>query len=173
MTQDHAIKERTESGKWLGKVLFTITSLVTIGGIAVTDFFIEKAYYYWLSATVIFCLVGVISDWSGLKKSETDMPLRLLKQVAHWIVLLPAIFVVYQLQISKQITPESAGLVTVLAVGLTATLAGIHFDKRLIVHGILLSGAAVGAAWLKTFFWWFLPVIVLGVILAVVWRKKQ
>ena len=54
---------------------------------------------------------------------------------------------------------------------LACFLAGVHFDWRLSLLGVVLGAAAACALLIKEFFWFLLiPALVVGII-AVLWRK--
>jgi len=68
---------------------------------------------------------------------------------------------------------EEIAFVALLAPSLTTVFAGIHFDWRLAVLGILLAVGTASAALVEEFFWILLiPAVVAGVIV-VVWQRRK
>ena len=96
----------------------------------------------------------------------------MLRQVAHWSVLPIAIYIVYLMQATGRLNREDAGLVVLLSLAITTFLAGVHFDWRLVVLGVVLGAGALFAALVEEFFWVFL-IIAIPVIAVLWWRGRR
>ena len=82
-------------------------------------------------------------------------------------------YLIYLLERTGRLNREDAGLVALLSLSLTTVLAGIHFDWRLAVLGILLAVATAGAALVEEFFWILLiPAVVAGAVV-VIWQRRK
>jgi hypothetical protein len=89
----------------------------------------------------------------------------------HWSVLILAIYLLYLLQQTGRLNRDDAGLVALLCLAITTFLAGVHFDWRLGVLGVILGAAAACAALIEEFFWILLIPALLAGVVVVLWRR--
>lgn len=146
--------------------------VLAIVGIAIADFSKGWGFWYWLAMVPIFAGVSVLLGWSRASRSGGSVPAILGKQVLHWSALPLAVYVIYLLERTGRLNQEDAGLVALLSLALTTLLAGVHFEWRLSVVGILLGVAAFCFALVEEFFWVLVLPALLAGALVVFWRKR-
>ncbi len=154
-------------------VAFIILLALAIGGIGVADYSSRSGLSYWLVVIPLFASVSVFSGWRGARAAGKDIWEVLLPQLLHWGALVAAIYLIYLLERTGRLNRDDAGLVALLSLSLTTVLAGIHFDRRLAILGLLLSVATACAALVEEFFWVLvIPAVILGVIV-VRWKQRK
>jgi hypothetical protein len=156
------------------EMAFVALLVLAIVGMAVADFSAQSGLSYWLVVVPLFGAVSVYSGWRGARARGENVGSVLLRQLLHWGALILAMYLIYVLEGTGRLNREDAGLVALLALALSTVLAGVHFDWRLGVLGILLALAAACAALIEEFFWVLLiPAIIAGagVILWQRWKS--
>lgn len=155
------------------EIAFVALLVLALGGMAVADFSARSGLTYWLVVIPLFGAVSVFSGWQRARAAGKNLSAVLLPQILHWGALVLAVYLIYLLERTGRLNREDAGLVALLALSLTTALAGIHFDWRLAVLGVLLAIGTAGAALVEEFFWILLiPAVVAGVIV-VLWQRRK
>ena len=160
--------------EWLGveEIAFIALLLLAIGGMAVTDYSARSGLSYWLVVIPLFAAVSIFSGWRRASADGKNVGAVLLSQLLHWGALVLAVYLIYLLERTGRLNREDAGLVALLSLSLTTVLAGIHFDRRLAVLGVLLAIGTASAALVEEFFWILLiPTVLAGVVIVWRWRK--
>jgi hypothetical protein len=148
-------------------------AVLSIGGMAVADFSSKYGLTYWLVMVPIFAAASLFTSWSRARKQGKTAAAILGRQALHWAVLPLAVYLVYLLEQTGRLNRDDAGVVARLALALTTLLAGVHFDWRLGVLGVLLGATAASAALIEEFFWLLLiPALIAGAI-AVLWQRRS
>jgi hypothetical protein len=166
---------RRRRPEWLGveEIAFIALLLLAIGGMAVTDYSARSGLSYWLVVIPLFAAVSIFSGWRRASADGKNVGAVLLSQLLHWGALVLAVYLIYLLERTGRLNREDAGLVALLSLSLTTVLAGIHFDRRLAVLGILLAIGTASAALVEEFFWILLiPTVLAGVVIVWRWRKR-
>jgi len=155
-------------------ILIALIALSAIG-IGVTDFSPKYGFWYWMAMVPIFGGFSLYTGWSRATHQGIGVSTVIRTQLLHWIGLLIAIVLVFFLLRSGRINNIDAGLVALLMFAFATFLAGVHFDWRYMVVGIILGAAVVGAALVQEFIWMIMIPIVAAVILAIIWwwRTKE
>jgi hypothetical protein len=155
------------------EIAFITLLALAIGGVAVADFSARSGLSYWLVVIPLFGAVSVYSGWRRARAGGENIAAVLFSQLLHWGALILAVYLIYLLERTGRLNREDAGLVALLSLSLTTVLAGIHFDWRLAVLGILLAIGTACAALVEEFFWILLiPAVVAGVVV-VVWQRRK
>ena len=160
--------------EWLGveEIAFIALLVFAIGGMAVTDYSARSGLSYWLVVIPLFAAVSIFSGWRRASADAKNVGAVLLSQLLHWGALVLAVYLIYLLERTGRLNREDAGLVALLSLSLTTVLAGIHFDRRLAVLGVLLAIGTASAALVEEFFWILLiPTLLAGVVIVWRWRK--
>jgi hypothetical protein len=145
------------------EIILVVLVLLSIIGIAVTNIARPYGLQYWLSMVPAFAGCSIFYGWSQARREGLPAKKILRVQVFHWVALALAAYAVYLLEYTGRIDREAAGLVTLLALALTTFLAGVHFNWRFSVLGLILGLTMVGAAFLQEFFWMIvIPAVVVG-----------
>jgi hypothetical protein len=154
------------------EILVAVLVILSIGGIAVTDFSTRNGFRYWLAMVPVFGGVSIFAGWSRARR-RGEAPSRIVaEQVAHWAALAFAVYVVYLLDARGHLGSDAAGLVALLALALTTFLAGVHFDLRFCLLGLLLGFTVAAAALVKGFFWLLLLPALVVAAAALLWRRR-
>jgi hypothetical protein len=155
------------------EILLAVLVALSVGGIAVMNFSTRYGLWYWLAMVPTFGGVSIYSGWSRARRKGESGPDILRVQLLHWGGLVLAVLLVYLLQNTGRLDDDEAGFVALLALSLTTFLAGVHFDWRFCVLGVVLGITLAVAAFVKGFFWLLLiPVAVAGA-LAVLWKRRS
>jgi len=153
------------------EMAFIALLVLAIGGMAVADFSAQWGLSYWLVVIPLFGAVSVYSGWRRARAHGENVSTVLLRQLLHWGALILAMYLIFVLEGTGRLNREDAGLVALLALSLGTVLAGVHFDWRLAVLGVLLGLAATCAALIEEFFWVLLiPAIVAGAVV-ILWQR--
>jgi hypothetical protein len=100
----------------------------------------------WLQFIPLVAGVSVVLGWGN---AQTGYFTYLIRQALHWGGLAVVVYYVLALPEVQQFMPNAITGFTVLCLlGLTAYLAGVHSDWRMMVFGASLVGSAVGIAFL-------------------------
>jgi hypothetical protein len=120
----------------------------------------------------IFGAASIYTGWSRARGQKQTVVAIARTQVLHWGSLALAISLIYWLETAGRVTHEDAGLIALIAVALTTFLAGVHFDWRLLVLGLVLGVAAAVAVLVQEFLWILLiPTALLG-LAVILWRNR-
>jgi hypothetical protein len=150
--------------------LIVLISLA-IAGIAVMDFIPRYGFYYWLIMIPIFGCVGVYLAARAHRADPDRRPLLLRRQILHWAVAILGILITFLMLRAGTIDRGAAGLVALLILSLSTIMAGVHFEWRLAVLGLILAVTLAAAILADHFFWLLLPLAVVAVVL--LWRRKS
>jgi hypothetical protein len=171
-TPSPAPRPPTRSAR-IEEIGFGVLLLLSLGGIAVSDFSRDWGLTYWLVMVPLFSAASIYSAWTRARSRNERLGRRLWVQLLHWSVLALAVWAIFLFERTGRLNRDDAGLVALLAVALTTILAGVHFDWRLAVLGVLLGLAAGAAAMVEEFFWMLLiPALLLGAA-ALLWQRRR
>jgi hypothetical protein len=155
------------------EIAYIALLMLAIGGMAVTDYSARSGLSYWLVVIPLFGAVSVFSGWRRASAGGKNVSAVLIAQLLHWGALVLAVYLIYLLEGAGRLNRDDAGLVALLSLSLTTVLAGIHFDRRLAVLGILLAIGTACAAFVEEFFWILLVPAVLAGVIVVVWQRRK
>lgn len=146
-------------------VAIIVLVTLAIGGIAVMDFTEAYGFWYWLAMIPIFGGVGVLLAWRAHRHERERRPLLLRRQLVHWGAAILGILLTFLMLDAGAVDRSGAGLVALLVLALSTTMAGIHFEWRLAVLGLILVVTLAAAVVAEHFFWVLLPLAVIAVVL--------
>jgi hypothetical protein len=162
----------TVKGLHLEEWALAALGLLSIVGFGLTRFSADRSFRYWLYVSPLFAAVSLFSGWNKARKEGESIGDILRVQILHWASLPLAIFVVFRLESTHQLSGPDAGLVTLLTIALLTYLAGVHFDWRMAVLGVALAIGALAAVLVAAFFWVFLVVALGAGAVAWSWRRR-
>lgn len=157
------------------RVVWTsVLILLSVGGIAVMQFFPERAILYWLVMVPVFGVVSAVGGRSVQRHALHPVPasIRLRLQFLHWLGLLLALLLVFLMRDAGTLVPETAGLTALLLLALTCFLAGVHFDWHFLVLGTLLGLTVAGGVLAEQFFWVLMAPAVIALVVVVIARRR-
>jgi hypothetical protein len=146
-------------------VAIIVLVTLAIGGIAVMDFTETYGFWYWLAMIPVFGGVGVMLAWRAHQDEPERRPLLLRRQLLHWCAAILGILLTFLMLDAGSIDRSAAGLVALLVLALATTTAGVHFEWRLAMLGVILMATLAAAAIAEHFFWILLPLAVVAVVL--------
>jgi hypothetical protein len=162
----------TAKGLHLEEWALVALGVLSIVGFGLTRFSADRSFRYWLYVSPVFAAVSLLIGWSKARKEGESIGDILRVQILHWASLPLAIFVVFRLEATHQLSGPDAGLVTLLTIALLTYLAGVHFDWRMAALGVALAIGALAAVLVAAFFWVFLVVALLAGAAAWGWRRR-
>ncbi len=160
-----AIRRHKKIEEWT-LILVVVVSLI---GVAITNFDPIESYRYWLLTAVFYALAGMVISVSKQRRDQVlKMPLtnRLIDQLILWCGVFFAVMSIYVIVKIGRINYEAAGFVVLLILGLGVFTDGIRFSWRFSMIGMLMMLSAVIAAYIVAYVWLILGGIVLAVVVA-------
>jgi len=151
-------------------IVFIILVALAVGGVAVMDFSRDKGIWYWLAMAPVFAAASIFLAWHVNREALEPRPLLIKRQLVHWLIQVVAVLMTFLLLRFSDVTQITAGFVALLTLAMTTLLAGVHFEWRLAVLGLILVATFVAAVLAEHFFWLLLIVAVIAVIVALRWR---
>jgi hypothetical protein len=168
--QSNALAKRIRVDEAL---FLTLIALSTIG-IGITNSWPVESFWFWAAMVPVFGLTSIYLGWSKARQRGEGVARIIRIQVLHWVGLLAALFLIYYLlDPTGRIDYNQLAFITLLALALTTFLAGVHFDWRFMVVGIILGLAVAGAAFLEQFIWVIIIPIVAAIGLVVFWWQRK
>lgn len=165
-----AVSEKPTTKKRLLKQLFGIVEIIIIAlillsiiGIGVVDYFPQYSRHYWFAMVMVFAVACLILEWSRARGKGQKWTIIVKTQLLLWVGLLLAVQIVFLLQRTRGLNNENTGLIILLLLALTTFFAGINLGWRLLIVGIFLGVAIVGAVYLDQFAWMFLVIAIVVV----------
>ncbi len=152
--------------------LFAILILLSITGIAVTNYANQYSLKYWLAMVPVFAGVSLYYGWIYEHKNGQNIAGIIKDQVLQWIGLFVAVLMVLLLVNSGSFNSIDAGYFIIILLSLTTYTSGIRYDWRLIVLAVLLGLTAGITALVEHFFWIMLLFAVLTGVF-VIFKKRR
>lgn len=179
MEEFKSYKSVNESDKKLFKILrleeylFAVLIILSLIGIAVTNYSDKHVLKYWLVMVPVFATVCIYYGWLYENKNSRDKSNIIKNEILQWIGLLVAVIVVLLLANSGNIKSSNAGYFIIILLSLSTYISGIKHDKRLIILATLL-GLTVGvASVVEHIFWIMLMVAILYGTYVIYFKKKS
>ncbi|MDD4915881.1 MAG: hypothetical protein PHW13_12685 [Methylococcales bacterium] len=133
-------------------ILFVII-LLSIIGVAITDYAPSASWAYWIFMTAALCTCAVVIEKALLHRKDVTFTKLVITQLIHWGVTLLAIIVSFSFVSSGRITYEGSGLIILLILSLSTFLDGYHVGWRFYLAGVFLGITTVLAAYVEEFMW--------------------
>jgi len=154
--------------------IYIILVVLSVAGVAIMDYSDKYGFWYWIAMGVIFGAVSIGMAWKNDRDTPGDQSDRVIKQAMHWGALIVGILLVFLMHKANLFDRTSTpGLLALLLLAMTAGLAGVHFNWRMGVVGLILAATFVAAVLAEEFFWILLIVAVVGVIVIFVSRRQS
>lgn len=153
-------------------ILITLMALSAIG-IGITNFMPVRSFWYWAAMAPLFGVVSIYLDWSKARQRGEGFSRIIRLQLLHWLGLFATIVLIYLLfDPAGRINNNQLALISLIALALTTFLAGVHFDWRFMLVGIVLGISVAGAAVVEEFLWMIAIPIVVAIALIIFWWKR-
>ncbi|MEM7008942.1 MAG: hypothetical protein AAF462_07400 [Thermodesulfobacteriota bacterium] len=154
-------------------ILVTLIILSTVG-IAITNFRPFISFYFWVSMVPVLFLTSLYIGWTKARKRGEGISRIIWVQLLHWVGLLAAIGLIYLLYSSTgRIDNNQLALLTLLSIALATFLAGVHFEWRFMVVGVILGAAVAGAAFIEQVVWMVVIPVAALIVLVIFWWKRS
>lgn len=153
--------------------VYSILVILSVGGVAIMDYSDKWGFYYWLLMTVVFGAVSIGLAWKRDQNTPGDQSDLVMKQAMHWGTLVVGILLIFLMHEAELFDrPSTPGLLALLLLSLTAGLAGVHFNWRMGIVGLILAATFVAAVLAEEFFWVLLIVAFIAVVVIFMNRRK-
>jgi len=168
--------QRTNSA--VEEVILIIIIILSLLGIAVTDFSPQDAFVYWMSMIFVFGICTITAGWFNAKLihdpvEEGHKIKELFKdQFYHWLGALVAVGCLFSFVEAERIDQETTSLMVLLILALSTYLDGIRVGWRFSLAGIYLALTAVAANFIETFMPWLIAVAILIIGVTVFLEKR-
>jgi hypothetical protein len=169
--------QRTNSA--VEEVVLIIVIILSLLGIAVTDFSPQDAFVYWMSMIFVFGICAIITGWFNAKlihdpEEEGHKIKELFKdQFLHWLGALVAVGCLFSFVEAEKIDQETTSLMVLLILALSTYLDGIRIGWRFSLAGFYLAITAVAANFLETFMPWLIALAVIIIGVTVYFEKRN
>lgn len=178
-TKPH-VESTAQSGglaKWISAddvILIALLALSAIG-IAVTNIWPIQSFWFWAVMVPIFGASSIYMGWSKARQRGEGVTRILRIQLLHWIGLLATVLLIYFLFTNtSRIDSNQLALTTLIALALTTFLAGVHFDWRFMVIGIVLGAAVAVVAFMEQYIWVIIiPIVVAIGVIVFRWMRRD
>ncbi|RKZ12821.1 hypothetical protein DRQ53_14235 [bacterium] len=129
-------------------------------------------FWYWIAMVPIFGGLSVYLEWNTQVHAANPKPLHLKAQLVHWLATLLGVGLVFLMEDRRiEFDRTETGLMSLLVLGLSTVLLGVHTQWRLAVVGLLLLVTLVAAMAAEQFFW--LMLIPTAIALWVMHRRQK
>jgi hypothetical protein len=178
-TNPSHVESTAQSGglaKWINAddvILIALLALSAIG-IAVTNIWPIQSFWFWAVMVPIFGASSIYMGWSKARQRGEGVTRILRIQLLHWIGLLATVLLIYFLFTNtSRIDSNQLALTTLIALALTTFLAGVHFDWRFMVIGIVLGAAVAVVAFMEQYIWVIIiPIVVAIGVIVFRWMRR-
>jgi len=179
-TSTHKAQENISSKPSLAKsvrseeaILITLIVLSAVG-IGFTNFRPLESFWFWVAMVPVFGGTSLYIGWSKARKRGEGISRIIWVQLLHWLGLLAAIGLIYLLfEMTDRINSNQLALLALLSLALATFLAGVHFDWRFMVVGVILGAAVAGAALVEQLLWMIIIPIAALLALIIFWWKRN
>ncbi len=149
--------------------------LLSVVGIALTDFSPTKGFWYWMAMGPLFCGAAITIEWSRMNRQGESKGRLVWTQIFHWFGYLITIYLVFILSVQEtgRLNNVDVGLVALLILAFATFTAGITASWRISVVGVFLGIAVVAIALLEEYIWALLIPLALIIIGAFLFRRRK
>jgi cadmium resistance protein CadD (predicted permease) len=164
-------QEPTPSSAPLEEIILIIMVILSLVGVAITDFSPQDTFMYWMVMIFVFGILAMIAGWSTAKRHhDTETEACRVKeffklQSLHWLGSLVTVICLFSFVEAGHMSQEATGLMVLLILALSTYLDGIRIGWRFCLTGMYLATAAVAANFVENFMPWLfvLAMLIIGV----------
>jgi hypothetical protein len=162
----------TQNDRRNQRIIYTALVVLSVMGIAVMDFSEKYGFWYWLVMAVLFGVVSIVLAVIHDRETPGDQGPQVRRQLLHWGTLVVGLLLAFLIPEGSPTAASNQGLVALLLVALASILAGIHFNWRMAVIGLILAATFVAAVLAEEFFWPMLILAFLAVVIIWGYRRR-
>jgi hypothetical protein len=137
----------------LEQAIFIAMLLLSLLGMAITDFSRHDGYGYWLFMVIVFGMLSIFVSWLQSKRGEIEFSAIVKEQASHWLLTFLIVTAAFLVQKSGQLTETSASLVILLVLAMATMLDGRRIGWQFTLIGFYLAGCAIVIAYVEAFIW--------------------
>lgn len=168
MQKNPYISEKRKFQVEEGILIFLL--ILSISGIAVTDFSPDDGYGYWIIMVFVFGAFAILIAWLQSKHNAGDFKEIVIDQSLHWSTSLVVVGGAFLLQKSGQLTPQSAGMVILLLLSLATMLDGLRIGWRFSLVGLFLGISSIIGAFYDFFLWIDIAIAISIIVATIIWE---
>lgn len=169
----HKLTESSVHGIKVFEIILLMLILLSVVGVAITDFSPRFGTYYWFAMIPVFAVGCLIIEWTRSRKKGAGGFGVLVSLFLIWTGALLSIGIVYALLSNGRLNYENTGLIILLLLAFATYSAGIILDYRLCLLGISLGLALLLISYLEAYIWVVLILGVAGVGLSFHYLSKR
>ena len=153
----------------LGTVAGAIMLLLALIGVALTTSCSEFALKFWIWLVPVYALLCIgtagARGWHthGLRRSQ------FFRQIAHWLGIGVAVWLVFIIRGSGEETSEAAALNAMMLLALGCYLAGVHLEWHFAIVGVVLTLALLTVAKASQYSWMIFVIGGLAIVAMLGW----
>lgn len=161
------------------ETILIILILLSLAGIAITDFSPPDAFMYWMAMIFVFGIAAMIAGWHHARVkhylyAEGNMAKTLFKvQSLHWLGSLAAVFCVFAFAEEGRMSLETASLMILLILALATFLDGVRIGWRFSLAGMYLALTSLIANYVEDFMIWLFALAIAIIVLTLLWEKRR
>lgn len=156
----------------LEQAIFILMLLLSLFGMAITDFSRHDGYVYWLFMVLVFSLLSIFVSWLQSKKSsDNEFAVIVKEQVSHWLLTLFVVASAFFVQKSGQFSESSAELVILLLLSMATMLDGRRIGWQFTLIGFYLATCAIIISFVDSFIWACSGLGILVIIGTFLWNR--
>ncbi|GAA0405372.1 hypothetical protein GCM10009133_12500 [Cocleimonas flava] len=158
---------------FISEAILSILLILCFVGIAYTDVVGALSINFWLWMIPVFAVAAIILEWSRYIKGDIDGFHFIRQQILHWTAVFIAVKVIFILLQLGRLPNNATAFVLMMVMSLSTFLAGIYIGWRFLVLGVFIAIATIIAAYLETYVWILIPVVIFIVAMGIYmgWRE--
>ena len=159
----------------ISEFILILLLLLSVVGIALTDFSPLKGFWYWMAMAPVFCGAGIAIEWPHMTRRGESKGKLIKNQILHWFGYLVTIYLVFLLSSTEtgRLNNVDVGLVALLVLAFAAFCAGVSSNWRISLVGVFLGIAVVATALIEEYLWALLIPLALLIIGVLFWRHRK
>lgn len=157
------------------EIVLILLLLLSVIGIALTDFSPTKGFWFWMAMAPVFCIAAVALEWTRTGRQGENRGRLIWTQILHWLAYLVTIYLVFLLSANEtgRLNNVDVGLVALLILAFATFSAGITANWRICVVGVFLGIAVVAIALFEEYIWLVLIPLALIIIIVFFFRRRK
>lgn len=171
MSDPQLINERRKFQ--IDEAILILLLMLSLVGVAVTDFNPDDGYGYWLFMVLVFAVFAIVIAWLQSKNRMEDFAEIVWDQAKHWGTSLIVVAGTFLLQKSGQLNQTSASLVVLLILSLAIMLDGLRIGWHFSLLGLFINTAAIVMAFFDNFMWILILLALVIVASTLFWEIRQ
>jgi hypothetical protein len=134
---------------WIRELPFSLVLLLTVGGVAYTNFSKHPILIYWEILAPIIGLVCIWYGWPGERDNAARLRL-IVTQTLHWLAFLLVMNMMFLPSVPRNFTITSTGLAIFTLLALGTFTAGVHILAwQVCLLGLIMAFGIPAIAWIQ------------------------